>query len=148
MGGSTRSTNVAPRTAPVLYSARTGQGLRQLVGDLIAIGLVWWAVRLQGWVDEQVSKLAAPGTSLEEAGNGFSGGLSSAGKQVDRIPGVGDDLRERGRPHAARQHRAGGAGQRIDRGGGAAADRPLVAAAPVAVGAGGHRGPPAGARRR
>jgi len=91
MGG---SNSVAPRTAPVLYSARFGQALRQLIGDLIAVGLVWWAVRLQGWVDEQISKLAGPGRTLQEAGNGFSGGLSSAGKQVGRIPGVGDDLRE------------------------------------------------------
>ncbi|GAA0255503.1 hypothetical protein [Cryptosporangium japonicum] len=88
------SKSVAPRTAPVLYSARTGQAVRQLVGDLIAVGLVWWAIRLQGWVDDQISKLAAPGETLQSAGNGFSGGLSNAGKQVGRIPGVGDDLRE------------------------------------------------------
>lgn len=97
MGGSKRSGgagSVAPRTMPVLYSARTGQALRQMAGDLLAVGLVWWAVRLNGWIDEQISKLAAPGTSLQEAGNGFSGGLSSAGKRVSRIPGVGDDLRE------------------------------------------------------
>ncbi|SHN26841.1 hypothetical protein [Cryptosporangium aurantiacum] len=104
MGG--RTTSVAPRTAPVLYSARTGQGLRQIIGDLIAVGLVWWAVRLQGWVDEQVSKLAAPGEQLASAGNGFSGGLSSAGRQVGRIPGVGDDLKE---PF----DRAAGAGQQV-----------------------------------
>ncbi|MFB9319850.1 hypothetical protein [Cryptosporangium minutisporangium] len=89
-----RTTSVAPRTAPVLYSARTVHGLRQLLGDLLAVGLVWWAVRLQGWVDEQISKLAAPGQTLQEAGNGFSGGLSSAGDKVGRLPGVGDDLRE------------------------------------------------------
>lgn len=104
MGASSKS--VAPRTAPVLYSARTGQGVRQLLGDLIAIGLVWWAVRLQGWVDEQISKLAAPGQTLQEAGNGFSGGLSNAGDKVGRIPGVGDDLRE---PF----DRAAGAGEQV-----------------------------------
>jgi hypothetical protein len=92
MGGSSK-TGVAPRSAPVLYSARTGQGLRQFVGDLLAVGLVWLAIRLDGWVDDGLSKLAAPGTELRSAGDGFSGGLTSAGKQVGRIPGVGDDLR-------------------------------------------------------
>ncbi|MFI5954952.1 hypothetical protein [Cryptosporangium sp. NPDC051539] len=78
----------------MLYSARTGQALRQLVGDLIAVGLIWWAVRLQGWVDRQISKLAAPGETLQSAGSGFSDGLSSAGDKVGRIPGVGGGLRE------------------------------------------------------
>ena len=106
MAASKKSGGIAPRTAPVLYSARSGQGLRQFLGDLIAVGLVWWAVRLDGWINDQLSKLAAPGTTLQNAGNGFSGGLSSAGKQVDRIPGVGDDLR-------APFDRAAGAGQQV-----------------------------------
>ena len=105
MGRNTKDT-VAPRATPVLYSARSGQGLRQFLGDLIAVGLVWWAVRLDGWVNDQLSKLAAPGTTLQNAGNGFSGGLSSAGKQIGRLPGVGKDLRE---PF----DKAAGAGQQV-----------------------------------
>jgi len=111
MGDNT--TSVAPRTAPVLYSARTGQGLRQLVGDLLAVGLVWWAVRVQGWVDEQISKLAAPGQTLEDAGNGFSGGLSDAGDKVGGIPGVGDDLREPFDQAAGAGHQVAEAGQTL-----------------------------------
>jgi hypothetical protein len=94
MARSAKPAGVAPRTTPILYSTRTGQGLRQFLGDLIAIGLVWWAVKLGHWVDDGLSRLAAPGTALQNAGNGFNGGLSSAGKQVGRIPGVGGDLRE------------------------------------------------------
>jgi hypothetical protein len=68
--------------------------------------LVWWAFRLGMWVDDQLGKLATPGTQLQNAGNGFSGGLTSAGKQVGRIPGVGDDLR-------GPFDKAAGAGQQV-----------------------------------
>jgi hypothetical protein len=79
---------------PVFYAATTGRGFRQLVGDLIAVGLVWSAIKLYGWVHDGISKLGAPGATLSKAGDGFSGGLGDAGKQVSRIPGVGDDLRK------------------------------------------------------
>jgi hypothetical protein len=44
------------------------------------------------WVYDLVEKLAIPGQKLQGAGAGLADNLAGAGKQVKRIPAVGDDI--------------------------------------------------------
>jgi hypothetical protein len=99
----------------MLYAQRPARRTRQVVGDLAV--LAWIAVWV--WVarslHEQVSRLGAPGRSLEDAGRGFAGSLDSAGERVGDVPFAGDALRT---PFRA----AGDAGRSLERAGAAQQD--------------------------
>jgi hypothetical protein len=84
--------SAAPRVAPVLYAAGAARGLRQLLGDLIALALAVLAYKTYDWVHTQVDRLSGPAKTLGDAGDGFERSLGDAGHQVGRLPGVGDDL--------------------------------------------------------
>lgn len=65
---------------------------RQIAGDvLVVVWVVAW-VAVGRAVHEQVSRLAAPGRTIEDAGLSLEGGLRSAGREVARTPLIGDDL--------------------------------------------------------
>lgn len=65
---------------------------RQVVGDvLVVVWVVVW-VAVGRMVHEQVSRLAAPGRTIEDAGRSLEDGLRSAGREVARTPLVGEDL--------------------------------------------------------
>lgn len=66
---------------------------RQLLTDAsVALWVVAWSVVGRA-VHGAVSRLAAPGRELEEAGNGLSGGLADAADTADGVPLLGDGLR-------------------------------------------------------
>lgn len=65
----------------------------QLLADLfVLVWVVVW-VRVGMAVHRTVLLLAEPGRRLSSGADGVAGGLTDAGRQVDRVPGVGDDLR-------------------------------------------------------
>lgn len=66
---------------------------RQLLTDAaVALWVLLW-LKLGDAVHGAVSRLAAPGRQLQEAGNGLSGGLSAAAQRADGVPLVGGGLR-------------------------------------------------------
>ncbi|MGW6129262.1 hypothetical protein ACWFNE_04475 [Cellulomonas sp. NPDC055163] len=93
-----------------LYAQTPWRRARQLVGDLLVVAWVVAWVRAGLWVHESVSRLGAPGRTLEDAGSSLSDSLGSAGETVARVPLVGDDARA---PFDA----AGGAADSIARAG-------------------------------
>ncbi len=76
-----------------LYADRPLRATHQLLGDLLL--LVWsvcW-IWLAFQVHEKVAALAAPGRQAESAGNKLAGSLRGAGRSIDDLPVVGDQLR-------------------------------------------------------
>lgn len=75
-----------------LYAERPATRNRQLLTDLLVLGWialwVWLATKLY----DLIEKLRVPGEKLESAGTGIAEGLSGAGDNVGRVPGVGDDI--------------------------------------------------------
>ena len=68
---------------------------RQLLTDaLVLLWVVLW-IRIGVAVHRAVSRLAAPGRELEEAGTGFADSLGGAADSTDDLPLVGGDLRGR-----------------------------------------------------
>jgi hypothetical protein len=65
---------------------------RQVAGDVLVVAWVATWVAIGRTVHEQVSRLAAPGRTIEDAGLSLEGGLRSAGREVARTPLVGDEL--------------------------------------------------------
>jgi hypothetical protein len=65
----------------------------QLVADLFVLAWVVIWIRVGTAVHRTVLLLAEPGRRLSSGADGVARGLSEAGGQVDRVPGVGDDLR-------------------------------------------------------
>ena len=66
---------------------------RQLLTDAVAVlWLVLW-LRIGLAVHRTVSRLAAPGRQLEEAGDGLADGLTGAAESTDDLPLVGGSLR-------------------------------------------------------
>ncbi len=77
-----------------MYAERPGRRVRQFVGDLAVIGLVLLFV-IGGWaVHDAVRALEAPGRQVEQAGQDFTGAVDRFGTQLERVPLVGEDLRE------------------------------------------------------
>ncbi len=87
---------------------------QQVLDALVAVWVLLWL-----WVGDAVhgavSKLAAPGRELEQAGGGLSGGLSDAADKADGVPLVGAGLR-------APLDLAAGAGDALARAGAAQQD--------------------------
>ena len=75
-----------------LYADLPAVRIRQLFTDLLVAVWVYAWIRLAGWLYDLVSKLAAPGRTLEGAGAGLADHLASAGRKVDRLPAIGDAL--------------------------------------------------------
>jgi hypothetical protein len=65
---------------------------RQLLRDgLVLLWVLVWA-RIGAAVHEAVSRLAAPGRALEDAGRDLADGLGGAADRAGRVPLLGDDL--------------------------------------------------------
>lgn len=65
----------------------------QVLADLFVVAWVVVWIRIGMAVHRAVLLLAEPGRQLAGGADGVARGLSDAGGQVDRVPGVGDDLR-------------------------------------------------------
>lgn len=81
-----------------LYADRPGRLLAQLLGDVLVVIAVYWAVRLGRGAHEKVGALAVPGREGEAAARDLDGKLRSAANDVGDAPLVGDTL---GRPFRA-----------------------------------------------
>ncbi|MDO9380362.1 MAG: hypothetical protein Q7T56_16070 [Nocardioidaceae bacterium] len=78
---------------PTLYAETPARRTRQVVADLaVVVWLVLW-VRLAVEIHQRVSALGAPGLRVESAGDDLARQMSDAGRRIDRIPLVGDDVR-------------------------------------------------------
>lgn len=75
-----------------LYADRPGRLLTQLLGDILVVIAVYWAVRLGRGAHEKVGALAVPGREAEEAATSLDGQLRSAANDVGDAPLVGDTL--------------------------------------------------------
>lgn len=118
-----------------LYADLPGRRTAQILSDLFALGWVvlWvWAGRL---VRDATLDLRKPAEGLTSAGGSFSQNMSGASEQLQRVPGIGDDL---ARPFTS----ASGTGQQLAQAGrdlGVAVDRLalvlgiLIAAIPILV---------------
>jgi hypothetical protein len=76
----------------MLYAERPAVWLRQLLTDIFVVVWVYAWIRGSMWLYDLVSKLAAPGRTLEGAGNGLADNLAKAGRAVGRVPVAGDEL--------------------------------------------------------
>ncbi|MBC7291255.1 MAG: hypothetical protein H5T83_07965 [Actinotalea sp.] len=75
-----------------LYADLPARRTRQIAGDgLVAVWVLAW-VAVGRAVHEQVSRLAAPGRTLEDAGRDLEDGLRTAGREVARTPVLGEEL--------------------------------------------------------
>jgi len=75
-----------------LYAQTTARRTGQLLGDLLLLGWVAvWALMARA-LHDATAALAAPGRSLERAGEGMSGKLRGAGESAAGVPVVGDEL--------------------------------------------------------
>lgn len=76
-----------------LYADMPARRTAQIAADVWfvvwVVGCVWAAARLY----DLVMKLAAPGRTLEDAGGSLAQNMTEAGKRVDGIPLVGDEVR-------------------------------------------------------
>ncbi|GAB3597828.1 hypothetical protein GCM10027446_26610 [Angustibacter peucedani] len=76
-----------------LYSALPARALGQVVGDLLLVAWVWFAVRAGQAVHEATLRLAEPGRQLEGAGRDLGSGLHGAAERIGGLPVVGGDVR-------------------------------------------------------
>jgi len=76
----------------MLYAERPAVWLRQLLTDIFVVVWVYAWIRGSMWLYDLISKLAAPGRTLEGAGNGLADNLAKAGRAVGRVPVAGDEL--------------------------------------------------------
>ncbi|GGC16631.1 hypothetical protein [Cellulomonas carbonis] len=76
-----------------LYADLPARRTRQLLGDVLVVAWVLLWVAVARAVHAQVSALAGPGRTLEDAGRTLEGGLSDAGEAIGRAPVIGDELR-------------------------------------------------------
>ena len=75
-----------------LYADRPAKLIRQVLGDLLVLLLVWLAVRLGRGTRSRVAELATPGRDAEESALALSGRLRSAARAVNDTPLVGGSL--------------------------------------------------------
>lgn len=75
-----------------LYADRPARLARQLLTDVLVVIWVYAWVRLGHWTYLLVSRLAAPGRDLENAGTGMASNLAGAGDKVRHVPAVGSAL--------------------------------------------------------
>lgn len=77
-----------------LYAQTPARRGRQVLADLIALFLIYVAVRLAMAVHDAIMKLAEPGRQAESAGDNLSGSLNDAGDAASKVPFVGDSLKK------------------------------------------------------
>jgi hypothetical protein len=71
----------------MLYAERPAVWLRQLLTDIFVVVWVYAWIRGSMWLYDLISKLAAPGRTLEGAGNGLADNLAKAGRTVGKGTG-------------------------------------------------------------
>lgn len=76
-----------------LYADLPAKRTGQIVTDVLVVAWVVLWVQVARAVHEVVSRLAAPGRTLEQAGTNLEDGLGDVGESMSRVPLVGDDLR-------------------------------------------------------
>jgi hypothetical protein len=76
-----------------LYADSTPRRARQLLGDLLVAGWVYLWVQVALVVRDATLSLARPGREISTAGNGLAEQLRSAGRTVDDLPFVGEEVR-------------------------------------------------------
>ena len=74
------------------YADLSAKRTRQIVADVLVLAWVVLWVQIGRSVHEVISRLAAPGRSLEQAGTNLENGLGDVGESMSRVPLVGDDL--------------------------------------------------------
>jgi uncharacterized membrane protein YciS (DUF1049 family) len=77
-----------------LYAQTPWRLAAQLVADLLVLAWVVSWVRIGMTVHRVTLELAEPGRRLSAGADGVARNLAEAGGQVDRVPGVGDNLRQ------------------------------------------------------
>lgn len=75
-----------------LYADRPARVVVQLLGDLLAVVAIYWAVRLGLAARDTVAALAAPGREAESAALRLDGTLRDTARDVGEAPLVGDTL--------------------------------------------------------
>jgi hypothetical protein len=75
-----------------LYADLPARRARQVVTDLVVVAWVYLWIRLGMRLYDLVERLAAPGRTVERAGNGMADNLAGAGSRIDNVPGVGGTL--------------------------------------------------------
>src|SRR5215218_4456392 len=80
-----------PRMRP--YARTPWRAVRQVVADLLAVGLVLAAVRLARVLHDLILRLAEPGRQLARTGEDLAANLHQAAERVGGLPLVGDDVR-------------------------------------------------------
>jgi len=76
-----------------IYADQPARALRQVTTDLLLVGWVLLWVAVGRAVHEVVSRLAAPGRTLEAAGSSLEEDFATAGDRMADVPLVGEDLR-------------------------------------------------------
>lgn len=74
------------------YAERPARRLVQFVTDLLALGWLTAGGRLAWGTFDQITRLQAPGASLERAGQRISGAFTNGAAAAGRAPLVGDEL--------------------------------------------------------
>jgi FAD/FMN-containing dehydrogenase len=77
-----------------LYAETASMRARQLAGDLAVVAWVSIWVLAGVTLRRLVEQLAAPGRSLERAGESFTGDIADIQEKVGRVPVVGDELQD------------------------------------------------------
>ncbi|QNE73304.1 hypothetical protein F0344_00495 [Streptomyces finlayi] len=77
-----------------LYAQTSARRTRQVLADLVAVALIYGAVKLAMAVRDAIRQLAEPGRKAESAGTSLSDGLSDAGDAASEVPFVGDQLKK------------------------------------------------------
>jgi hypothetical protein len=75
-----------------LYSDYPARRLRQIIADLIALGLIDAAIWLGVFVHSLVMELAAFSVQVESAGEGFADTLTDVGDRVAGVPFLGSGV--------------------------------------------------------
>ena len=74
------------------YAERPARRARQVVADALVVVWTYIWIMLAIRLHDLISKLAAPGQKLQDAGKSMSDNLSGAGNRVADVPGVGGAL--------------------------------------------------------
>ncbi|WP_405532901.1 hypothetical protein OG592_36810 [Streptomyces avidinii] len=77
-----------------LYAQTPARRNRQVLADLIAVGLMAAAVWFALAVHDAIMMLAEPGRRVESSGDSLAGGLADAGDAASNVPFVGDLLKK------------------------------------------------------
>lgn len=94
-----------------LYAQTRARRCRQVLSDLVALGLMAGAVWCALAVRDEIMRLAEPGRKVEEAGGSLASGLGDAGDAASNVPVVGGVLKKPLRSAAEASNGLSDAGQ-------------------------------------